>query len=142
MCLLSSQAAGAELSAFWQQKVNPELLQKAGRGETEFLVVMADQADLSPARALSHKQARGRYVFTTLTDLAARSQPEVVAVLAAAGADYRQFWIANMISAQFLGMASKEMTSMVTAKAKAASRNTSIRVMAVPRSRKPLCSGH
>ncbi len=92
--------ARAELISFWQQKVEAELLAKAEAEEIEFLVYLAEQADLSHAVDLPTKLARGRYVYTTLTGLAARTQPSVVAALEAEGARTKRFWIANLIWAR------------------------------------------
>jgi len=65
--------------------------------DTEFLVVLAEQADLSGARRLSTKEAKGSFVFGRLTEVASRTQGSVLAALTLAGAEYRPFWIANMI---------------------------------------------
>lgn len=51
-------------------------------------------------------------------------------------------FIASTSSGTVLGIASNEITSIVSAKANAASTNTSIRVIAIPRKRKPPSLGH
>jgi len=81
----------------WQSKVDPWVLQTASEGETEFLVFLTEQADLSRASALKTKLEKGTYVFETLTETAARTQPAVIADLINRGAEYRPYWVANMI---------------------------------------------
>ncbi|NUQ36775.1 MAG: S8 family serine peptidase [Caldilineales bacterium] len=76
------------------------LAQIAGEGSADALILLAERPDLSPAYALSSKEARGRWVYETLTAAAARSQPPVLAELQAAGISYRRFWAANAILAR------------------------------------------
>jgi len=64
---------------------------------TEALVVLAQQADLSPAAKLSTKLAKGRFVVNTLRDLANRTQRPIIAMLQQSGIPYQSFWILNMI---------------------------------------------
>ena len=94
-------AAAAAADPAWQDKIDPWVLATAGQdAETEFLVVLDAQADLGPARDLSSKEARGRYVFEQLRRAAAASQPAVLADLAdlaGRGVEVRPFWIVNMI---------------------------------------------
>jgi len=66
-------------------------------GEAEFLVVLAEQADLSAAAVLSTREARLRYVYNTLQKVALRSQAPLRAELDASGVDYRPFYIVNML---------------------------------------------
>jgi uncharacterized repeat protein (TIGR01451 family) len=81
----------------WQDKVDAWVLETAAQGQTEFLVYLAEQADLSGAAALKTKLEKGAYVFAQLTAVAGRTQPPVLAALHQLGADYRPYWIANMI---------------------------------------------
>ena len=85
-------------AAPWQQNVDPWVLQTAAeQGETEFLVFLSEQADLSAADTLATKLEKGTYVYATLTTLAERTQKPVIEQLDALGAVYRPFWVANMI---------------------------------------------
>ncbi len=86
--------AGSEA---WEAKVDPWVLDTAANGETEFLVFLRDQADLSAAAALPTRLEKGTYVFETLTEQAERSQGPVLAALAAQGVEYRPYWVANMV---------------------------------------------
>ena len=94
--LLAGSAAPAS-AAPWQSKVDPWVLQTAGEGETEFLVYLTAQADLSAASALSTKLEKGTYVFNTLTSFAERTQKPILSELERLGVDHRTYWIANMI---------------------------------------------
>jgi subtilisin family serine protease len=80
-----------------QGKVHPRVLLDAESGPTEFVVVLAEQADLGAASSLTDKGERGRYVYETLREVAARTQGPVLALLDQRGLEHRSFWIANMI---------------------------------------------
>jgi len=89
-----SRAALAESPAH----VAPEVwAATADGGEAEFLVVLAGQADLSPAAALSTREARLRYVYDALREAALRAQAPLRAALDDAGVDYRPFYVANVL---------------------------------------------
>lgn len=82
----------------WQSKVDQWVLDEMERtGSAEFLVFLTDQADLSAARTLTGKAARTQYVYDTLTAHAATTQQPIRAYLDGARADYRPFWVANML---------------------------------------------
>lgn len=82
----------------WQAKVDPWVLETAqSEGETEFLVFLAEQADVSGAYALETKLEKGTYVFETLTETAQRTQGPVLAAIDQLGLSHRSFWVANMI---------------------------------------------
>ena len=85
--------------ASWRQKVDPTLLQAAGKTDgAEFIVRLAEQADLSEARYLRTKDEKAWFVYERLTEVARRTQPAVTAELDAFGASYRPFWITNAIA--------------------------------------------
>ncbi len=84
--------------ADWQNKVDPWVLDTArADGQTEFLVFLADQADLSAAAGLSTKLEKGAYVYETLSRKAAETQGPVLDALKARGVEHRAYWVANMI---------------------------------------------
>ena len=66
-------------------------------GETEFLVFLSEQADLSAAATLRDKTAKGTFVYETLTSIAETSQKPMRVSLDALGISYQPFWIANML---------------------------------------------
>jgi serine protease AprX len=90
----SASPAGA---ASWKQKVDPWVLENASQGETEFLVFLTSQADLSVASALNTKLEKGRYVYHTLTSLSEQTQPSLIGELARLGVDYRPYWVVNAV---------------------------------------------
>ena len=97
------QQAGAEPD--WWGKVDPYLLavvQAKPAGEiapqTEFLVKLAVQADLSAAAEITDKTEKGRFVYEQLTAVAQQTQAPLLAQLEAMGVDeVRPFWITNMV---------------------------------------------
>lgn len=90
--LTSSSASAAD----WQAKVDPWVIDNAD-GQTEYLVYLTDQADLSAADQLDTKAAKGAYVFETLTAHAQQTQAPVIAELQRRGVEYQSFWVTNMI---------------------------------------------
>ncbi len=84
----------------WQSKVDAWVTSTAAEGETEFLIYLSEQADLSGAAKLPTKLEKGRYVYEALTRMAQRTQGPVIAALQASGAEYRPYWVANVIWAR------------------------------------------
>jgi serine protease AprX len=84
-------------TTLWRDKVSPWVLETASLGETEFLVYLSAQADLSAASALSTKLEKGEYVYKTLTSTAQSTQKSLLAQLDSQGVAYRPYWIANMV---------------------------------------------
>jgi serine protease AprX len=66
-------------------------------GQAEFLVFLAEQADLSGVPVTGDKAARGANVMQHLMAVAERTQPAVIAELERLDVAYRPYWIANMI---------------------------------------------
>ncbi len=65
-------------------KIAPEVLAELDRdGQGTFLVYLAEQADLSPAYAMRDWDARGRFVYERLRQVAGRTQPAVLQALPA-----------------------------------------------------------
>src|SRR5881394_1726634 len=94
-----SSAAGtkpAEIAA----KIAPEVVaETADGGRASIVILLADQADVSAAYEMKDQDARGWYVYNTLTQHAARTQVGLQAFLTARGISYQSFWAANMIVA-------------------------------------------
>ncbi len=100
VCILTClcTAAAGSFSEEVVRKVDPSVLEAAAEGQTDFFVVMTEQADLSAARGLPTKAAKGAFVYRALTDTAARTQPPVLAELKLLGArSVKPFWVVNMI---------------------------------------------
>jgi serine protease AprX len=81
----------------WRDKVSPYVLDTASRGDTEFLVYLTTQADLSAASELSTKQEKGEYVYETLSSTAHRTQKGLLTQLDSLGVEYHPYWIANLV---------------------------------------------
>jgi serine protease AprX len=81
----------------WKDKVDPWVIQTASQGETEFLVFLNAQADLSAAKDLATKSEKGWYVYQTLTSLAKRTQGSLLAELDQLSVEYRPYWVVNMV---------------------------------------------
>jgi serine protease AprX len=102
-------------------------------GDAEFLVILAEQADLgAPSAACppsgATREARLRCVYDTLREVALRSQASLRAELDAAGVEYRPFYVANMVAV-------RGDRALVT---RLAARPEVARVAANPRIRQPL----
>ena len=79
-------------------KIAPWVLQHTADGkQAEFLVVLADQADLSGAEALITKQEKGRYVRDTLLNKAQATQGPLLTWLRERNIEHRSYYIVNLI---------------------------------------------
>ncbi|MDD5468349.1 MAG: hypothetical protein PHS96_11130, partial [Anaerolineales bacterium] len=96
----SGGATALSLSPAWQAKVDPWVLDRAESGETEFLIVLSEQADLSGAASLKTKAEKGAYVYRRLTEVARRTQAPLLHELKRRGVPHRAFWVSNMIWVQ------------------------------------------
>jgi subtilisin family serine protease len=80
--------------------VDPALLAKSKTDEPlDYLIFFEERADLSQAYGMSW-EARGWYVYETLTALAEDSQAEVRKYLDDEGVPYEAFWVQNVIAVQ------------------------------------------
>ncbi len=93
----SVSASPAASASPWQAKVDPWVLTTGAQGETEFLVYLTEQADLSGADRLPSRQEKGAYVYQQLTGVAERTQPAVIAALKNQGVAFKPYWVANLI---------------------------------------------
>jgi len=94
---LLALAANAAVVSSWQSKVDSRVLQNAAHKKTEFLVFLAEQADVSGAAALKLKHEKGAHVHQRLTETAHRTQAPILKLLKARHLEHRPFWIVNMI---------------------------------------------
>ena len=82
----------------FHQKIAPWVIGHTGNGQqAEFFVVLADQADLSPAATLHSKAEKGRYVYNTLLTKARTTQGPILQWLRKRGLEHRSFYIVNAI---------------------------------------------
>jgi serine protease AprX len=93
---LLSAARGAP--ARRPRNVAPEVWEAtAGEDRVEFLVVLAEQADLRSAAGLAGREERISLVYHELKELAERSQRPLREELDRAGVPYQPFYVVNMI---------------------------------------------
>jgi subtilisin family serine protease len=79
-------------------KIAPWVIEHTANGQqAEFLVVLADQADLSGAETLPTKLDKGRFVYETLFKTAQATQGPILQWLAAHGVEHRAYYIVNLI---------------------------------------------
>ncbi len=102
----SGQAAALRKIAPWVTE------HTAGGKQAEFMVVLADQADLSGAAALSRKSEKGRFVRDALLNKSEATQGPILQWLRERGLEYRPFYIVNAI----LVKGSREMAETLAAR--------------------------
>src|SRR3954466_2383507 len=91
-------SSAAQPSAALLSKIAPEVLGDTASGGTASIVILlTEQADVSGAHRIADQDARGWFVYNTLTQHAARTQAALRAELDARGVSYQTFWAANMI---------------------------------------------
>ena len=79
-------------------KIAPWVMQKTANGrQTEFLVVLAAQADLSAAKNLRTKAEKGRFVRKALLGKMEATQQPILDWLKARNIEHRSFYIVNAI---------------------------------------------
>ncbi len=89
---------GEAFASDWLDKVDPWVLSAAdAEGGAEFLVFLREQASLREASLLESKEEKGEFVSRTLRATAERTQAPVLSELKGLGAEFRPYWIANMV---------------------------------------------
>jgi serine protease AprX len=79
-------------------KIAPWVVEHTGyEQQAEFFVVLADQADLSPAASLPTKTEKGRFVYQTLLEKAQSTQGPILQWLRERNIEHRSFRIVNAI---------------------------------------------
>ena len=79
-------------------KIAPWVMEHTANGQqSEFFVVLADQADLRHAATLQTKIAKGRYVYNALLNKSQSTQGPILQWLRQRGIESRSFYIVNAI---------------------------------------------
>ena len=79
-------------------KIAPWVMGHTANGqEAEFFVVLADQADLSPAANLATKAEKGRFVYQALQSKAQTAQASILQWLRERSIEHQSFYIVNAI---------------------------------------------
>jgi len=95
-----SSTAERTAGAIGDGKIAPEVLaDTVASGKVPIVVLLAEQADVTAAYGIKDQDARGWFVYNTLTSHAARTQAPLHAFLAAQGISHQSFWAANLIVA-------------------------------------------
>src|SRR5262245_47410120 len=80
------------------QKIASWVMEHTTNGQqAEFFVVLADQADLSPAANLQTKTEKGRFVYQTLLEKAQSTQEPILQWLRDRKIEHQSFYIVNAI---------------------------------------------
>ncbi len=100
-------------NAFHLDKIAPWVIEHtANSQQAEFMVVLADQANLSGAPALATKNEKGRYVRNALLSMSQATQGPILQWLRERGIEHRSFYIVNAI----LAKASREIAEALAAR--------------------------
>ncbi len=83
------------------ERIDRRLLEQLGdpQAQADFLIVLREQADLSPAYRIADWGERGRAVYRILAGWAEQHQRELRRDLEARGVPHRPFWIVNAVLA-------------------------------------------
>ena len=96
----SSRAIGQRVrdNAFHPGKIAPWVVEHTANGQqAEFMVVLADQADLKAAATMRTKTEKGRYVHDTLRNKRQTTQSPILRWLSQRGLEHRSFYIVNAV---------------------------------------------
>ena len=97
-CLLAALATllvfGSFAGAYTPENLGSLNIRKI---DHSFFVILKEQASLSPAKELSARDAKARYVFNVLRSTADRTQADLRTWLDTHQIDYKPYWIQNMI---------------------------------------------
>src|SRR5215475_4275132 len=96
----AAPAQPASLAASYgaPSKIAPWVMEQTENGQqAEFLVVLADRADLSPAANLPTKTEKGRFVYQTLLEKAQATQEPILQWLRERDIEHQSFYIVNAI---------------------------------------------
>src|ERR1051326_8073214 len=95
---ISSSRATGQTSSAASAKIVPWVIEHTANGQrAEFIVVLADQADLSGAAMLRPKIDKGRFVRDALWNKAQVTQGPIVQWLRDRGIEHRAFYIVNAL---------------------------------------------
>src|SRR5204863_2333535 len=95
-------------------KVAPEVLNDTNDGQrTSIVIFLADQANVSAAYNMTDQDARGWFVYNTLTKHAEETQAGLQGLLKERGVKFQSYWAANMI----ITTADRTLVELVAARA-------------------------
>src|SRR5690606_16272785 len=94
--------SGTSVAAEGRAKIGTQLQQRLlEKSDSKFdvLVYLSARADLSGAKALKSKEAKGKFVHQALLATSRASQTALRRQLADSGIEFKSYYIANMIAA-------------------------------------------
>ena len=95
---IRSASQRVEDNAFHPGKIAPWVMEHTANGQqAEFFVLLADQADLSPAANLPTKTEKGRFVYQALLEKAQSTQEPILQWLRDRHIENQSFYIVNAI---------------------------------------------
>ncbi|MCF8247528.1 MAG: S8 family serine peptidase [Saprospiraceae bacterium] len=93
--------ANSQTANDWHRKVDASLLAKTADGQSmPFLILLAQQADVSAARQLKTKDEKATFVFNALRQTAQTTQSGITAFLTQKNAPHEGFFIINAIKTE------------------------------------------
>ena len=94
----NQQGAAVSSPPYAANKIAPWVIEHtANAQQAEFFVVLADQADLTPAATLPTKTEKGRFVYQTLREKAQSTQGPILQWLRERNIENQSFYIVNAI---------------------------------------------
>ena len=94
----NQQGAAVSSPPYAANKIAPWVTEHTANGQqAEFFVVLADQADLTPAATLPTKTEKGRFVYQTLREKAQSTQGPILQWLRERNIENQSFYIVNAI---------------------------------------------
>lgn len=95
---ISPEFWGGDAAVKALSTVNSRVIeQMENTGQSDFFIVLSEQADLSGAAKIYDKTDKGRYVFKQLRAVSERTQPQLIHDLDLGKQDIQRFHIQNMI---------------------------------------------
>jgi subtilisin family serine protease len=96
----SAQTSPPKVGFAAANKIAPEVLADTAYGKSaSIIILLADQGDVSAGYGMRDQDARGWFVYNTLSQHAARTQRGIRNFLDSRGVTYQAFWVVNMIVA-------------------------------------------
>src|SRR5262245_45816988 len=95
---LSSQSGPRSSGGARVERIAPWVVEHTANGQqAEFMVVLADQANLNAASTMRTKTEKGRYVYNMLRNKSQATQGPILRWLRQRGIEHRSFYIVNAV---------------------------------------------
>jgi serine protease AprX len=98
VALAGIASSGRDGQRAMTNKIAPWVMEHTANGrQSEFMVVIAEQADLRPAAALATKNEKSRFVHDALWNKSQTTQGPILQWLRERGIEHRSFYVVNAI---------------------------------------------